>query len=113
MSGYDDDEFIDITGIDLAELLVALYRGTKAIGLGRVHNDPGFYLDSAHRAIAEMPVIAGVQWFDYVAGRPIKIGIRGTRLLRAALYDRDCPTGPGSAQRIVDEVRSRSVEEPE
>lgn len=93
---------IDITGIDKAELLAALYNGTRALGLGMIHDrragmtadDASFYL----RTDGEP------DRFDYVAGRPIKVEFNGDTLRFSQLYDRDA--GPGACQRIVDALRA-------
>lgn len=47
----------------------------------------------------------GTSWFDYVHGRPLKVGFQGDMLLRADLYDRDAPGGAGTAQRLVNRLR--------
>ena len=89
------DGHIDITGIDKAELLVALYHGTHPLGMGVLHDNPEFGIDDAKAALASEP--SGR--LDYVSGRPIKVNISGNSF-DPALYDRDA--GEGAAQRIVD-----------
>ena len=103
---------IDITGIDKAELLAALYNGTRAIGMGVLHDlDDGMTIEKAQEIIDTrmegcLPD-SGKLWFDYVCGRPIKVNITGDVMERADLYDRDA--GPGAAQRVVDQLRGEEV----
>jgi hypothetical protein len=96
-----DLPFIDVAGLDRAEILVALHERTRAIGLGKLHDRP--------LSLAEARGLALSQDFDYVNGRPLKIWFRGDRLYGAALYDRDCPLGPGSCQRIIDALKRGGV----
>lgn len=98
------DNVIDITGIDLAQLLVALYHGTRAVGLGVLHDRPDFDLADANEALAYARSHDGKRiYFDYLAGRPLKLGILGNELSGARLYDRDA--GEGACQRAVDSCR--------
>jgi hypothetical protein len=109
-----NDDDIDITGIDRAALLVALYHGTCAQGLGVLHDTPTFDLSVAEDVLRKTsaPVVR-VQGdkvnFDWVAGRPIKCGFDGNKLVRAYGYDRDAPGGEGSARRIVESLRAKVV----
>lgn len=99
---------IDIKGLDEADLLVALYHGTRPLGLGKLHDDPMFnraraqqYLD--HAAAAG----TGVMWFDYVDGRPIKLCLdRNAGVLKCTdVYDRDA--GHGRCAEIVAGLRDK------
>lgn len=96
---------IDISGIDKAKLLAALHNGTQPLGLGILHDRGPMSEDEAREIIACFPSGFSVMWFDYVRGRPLKVGLKDTELLRADLYDRDAPDGEGSCQRIVDSLR--------
>ena len=94
------DGHIDITGIDKVDLLIGLYHGTHPLGMGIIHNDPGFGSDEAEAALAAEP--SGR--LDYVAGRPIKANISGDSF-DPWLYDRDA--GEGAAQRVVDGLKPK------
>lgn len=96
---------IEIKGIDKAELLAALYNGTRPQGMGVLHARPGDMTAAEARTLIGDAPEPRTGWFDYVHGRPIKVGFKGDMLLRADLYDRDAPGGEGSAQRIVDSLR--------
>lgn len=85
---------IDITGIDRVALLVALYHGTRAVGLGMLNDRPGFNEETARAVLAAQPVRPnGDVWFDYVCGRPLKVIFSGDTLRGARLYDRDAYEG--------------------
>lgn len=96
---------IDIKGIDKAELLAALYNGARPQGMGFLQARPGDMTVDEARTLLDRVLRNGEGWFDYVLGRPIKVGFKGDMLLRADLYDRDAPGGAGSVQSIVDELR--------
>lgn len=97
---------IDISGIDKAKLLAALHNGTRPLAMGvlRARGDMS-EADAKDYIARQQHDGRGVVWFDYVHGRPIKIGFDGNTMLRADLYDRDAPGGQGSAERIVDSLR--------
>jgi hypothetical protein len=103
---------IDIKGIDRAELLAALYNGTRPVGLGRLSagalepmtaKQARQELEDAERSIDGTHIT-----FDYVRGRPIKVDFAGDTLLRPDLYDRDAG-GPGTCERIVAELRAKAA----
>ncbi len=105
---------IDIRGLDKAELLQALHRGTRALGMGRLHDRGPLTLSQCQEIIAlsEAPsgtMVTGKEGalrFDYVAGRPIKVTFSGDELLHSGLYDRDA--GEGECLRIVEELRAKT-----
>jgi len=97
---------LDITGIDHADLLAALFNGTAPLGLGNFQ--PG-----AHEAmtIEQAREIVTAQEsekirFDYVRGRPIKVRFNGNTLENPALYDRDA--GTGRCAEIVQALREKA-----
>lgn len=96
---------IDINGIDKAKLLAALHNNTRALGMGFLHDKGPMSEEEAREIIASCDNGLSIMWFDYVRGRPLKVGLKEGELLRADLYDRDAPGGEGSCQRIVDSLR--------
>lgn len=89
---------LDISGLERWEVLQALHAATNALGLGRLH-DRGALSEADCRAVVEKQ-----QDFDYVAGRPLKVGFRGNWLIRARLYDRDAPQ---SAADVIADLRAK------
>jgi hypothetical protein len=90
---FDPNTDADITGLEWWRVLVALHRGTSALGLGRLH-DRELGDDMAKLMIeAYKTERHALPRFDYVFGRPLKVGFRtdGTRswVTRVDLYDRD------------------------
>jgi hypothetical protein len=103
------DDVISYEGIDEAELLVALYHGTKPLGMGWLHNNDGFSVDDARKYVEHATKHAhnGKAWFDYVAGRPVKVAFDTLlkNIERVDLYDRDA--GEGACKRVVDGLRAK------
>jgi hypothetical protein len=96
---------IDITGLDPAEVLLALFRGTTARGLGALQEKPGGLQLGDARTILEAHQAHHGGRFDYLMGRPLKIDLpAGATGIDVALYDRDA-TVP-AAQSIA-ELRER------
>jgi len=93
---------IDITNLDKAALLQALFNRSKPLGLGffnRNSNSEMTY-EQAQRQISDNPRL----YFDYVNGRVIKIDLSGNDF-DPYLYDRD-NGGAGSAERVVESVKN-------
>lgn len=91
-------EKLDVSGIDPAMVLVALYNNAKPLGMGFLHYDPTpMTVEEARQLLAER-AINGVAYFDYLQGRVMKVAI-GESILDARLYDRD--NGPGAAERAI------------
>jgi hypothetical protein len=84
---------IDITGLDKAEVLMALYGAARVQGLGIFHQrrEPLPY----DEAVA---VLARTSYVDYLHGRVLKVELGG-ETLDEYLYDRD--NGPGAALRAL------------
>jgi len=115
------DNLIDISGIDKAELLLALLQGSKVQGMG-VLQDPGrpLTVDDARTAIhgrgddihnqygnvggRSNPTAEGQHLdFDYLFGRVLKVDISGDTLDPWG-YDRDL--GEGHGAEVVARLRS-------
>jgi len=104
---------IDISNLDKAELLAALYNNASPLGMGMLHFDPNqMTKEDAETIIMEGDDLAHMfpgasrrnYYFDYVKGRPLKIDISGDTM-ETALYDRDQGTGAGA--RVVAELRNK------
>ena len=91
---------IDITGIDKAVLLAALYAAAKTQGLGFLHYTPG----AMTHAEAKEYVTNTEPWlyFDYIKGRVLKVDLSAD-MLDPRLYDRD--NGTGATARVVASIR--------
>lgn len=96
------NEKIDITGLDKADVLAALYNASRPLGLGFLHYTPG---DMPHeQAVALIGERAPHgSYFDYVQGRVIKVKLDDDSF-DPWLYDRD--NGQGAAERAVANVRA-------
>ena len=90
---------MNISGLDKAEVLAALYNGSRQQGMGFMHarGAEGITVEQAREEIANNPSM----YFDYLHRRVMKIGL-GRDELQTALYNRD--NGPGAAERIIAEL---------
>lgn len=90
---------VNIEGKDKAEILVALYNNTKALGMGHLHDlGRGMTIGEAKDILKERESfsdeVGGRFYFDYVHGKPLKVDLSGDTVdLR--LYDRDAGEGAG------------------
>ena len=88
---------IDISGLDHARVLKALYERAQVQGLGVLQAVQGLLpLKEAEK------LMAGSGYFDYLKGRVMKIEISGTQI-DERLYDRD--NGPGAAASAIEGLR--------
>ena len=67
---------IDITGVDKAELLAALYNKTYPQGLGLIQATPG----DMTKIEAAVILDRGDTYFDYLHGRVMKVDLSGDTL---------------------------------
>ena len=88
---------IDITGLNRADVLAALYNASRPQGMGFLHYDP----KPMERKEAEALLISH-KYFDYLKGRVMKLAIEETEF-DERFYDRD--NGNGAAQRVIDALR--------
>lgn len=109
---------IDITGLDKAELLAALYNRSQQFGMGYLHT-AGQHALTVEQARAiidpqDPPDPRMVNWdqkdakelkFDYLYGRVLKVDLSGD-ILRTWLYNRDI--GEGAAEAVVAALRLRA-----
>jgi hypothetical protein len=90
---------MNISGLDKAKVLAALYNGSKQQGLGFLdgRGSTGMTVEDARAELAKG------NCFDYLNGRVMKISLDGDDL-ETRLYNRD--NGDGAAERIIEELRS-------
>lgn len=106
---------VDITGIDKASLLAALYNSASPMGMGMLHYDPNVMTREDALVIIEggddlTSMFGGSSrgrslYFDYVKGRPLKVDLSGDTL-DTRLYDRD--QGNGAAAKIIAKLQSEA-----
>jgi len=93
---------VNISGLDHAAVLAALYNASKPLGMGIYQFTPE---DMSMGEAVEL--LEKYKYFDYLKGRVMKIGFEGHNLrddmLRIDLYDRD--NGDGAAQRAINSLR--------
>lgn len=85
-------ETIDISKLDKAEVLVALYNASRPQGLGFIH----FTSQPMTRDEAAQ-LLERAKYFDYLKGRVMKVMIEDQ--LDPCLYDRD--NGKGAAAAAI------------
>lgn len=87
---------IDISNLDKAAVLAALYNGSRPQGLGVLHFDPTPMTTEEARSLVEKRT-----YFDYLNGRVLKMNLAGDTL-DPRLYDRDL--GEGAAERALSKL---------
>lgn len=93
-----EDDIIDISNKDKAEVLAGLYNNSHPQGLGVAMYDPTpMSVENARELLEQM------QSFDYLKGRPLKIYLGANRVVVAG-YNHD--NGRGLAQRVVSSCRN-------
>lgn len=90
---------MDITGLDKAEVLAALYNASFQQGMGRfdARGKEQMTAEHARELLAE-----GRKHFDYLYGRVMKISLISDEL-RTYAYDRD--NGEGAAEAAIAHLR--------
>ena len=89
---------VDISGLDKAHVLMALFNDASAQGRGYLRDhEKDMDLKEATVIIA-----SGKLSFDYVRGRVLKVELSGNAF-SSRLYDRD--NGEGAAQRAIDKLK--------
>lgn len=92
---------IDISGLDKAAVLAALYNASHPLGMGFLHFIPGNM--PLEEARAELARRGERPYFDYLHGRVMKVEICGDTL-NPGCFDRD--NGAGAAAAAIDSIRS-------
>ena len=89
---------IDISDLNKADVLAALYNASRPLGMGFLQYDATPML----RQEAE-DLLGHGQYFDYLHGRVMKVDL-SKHELDPRLYDRD--NGEGAAFRAIQELRA-------
>ena len=97
----NNDNIVDIDGLDSAEVLAALYNASKTQGIA------SFFYTPEQMTIDEAREIMKTQkYFDYLFGRVMKLYLTSeSKEIDVQLYNRD--NGDGAAQNIILELRTR------
>jgi hypothetical protein len=82
---------VDISMLEKAKVLAALFNSSKAIGLGVL---APYEKDMTLKEAQEL-LSTGQRYFDYVRGRILKIDLTG-EMLDTRLFDRDIGQGAGA-----------------
>lgn len=99
---------IDISHLDKAEVLAALYNGSRPLGMGFLQYDPEpMTRDEAAELLKKAN--PSYQYFDYLKGRVMKLKMSESPLY-VGLYNRD--NGGGAAQRVIAAMQSAGVNNP-
>ncbi len=91
---------IDITGLDKAEVLLALYNASDYLGRGYLGAVEKFDLEDARREYEA----SNNKYFDYLHGKAIKADLSGDEFDD---FKFDNYFGKGAAQRAIDGLRNR------
>lgn len=94
---------MNIEGLDKAEVLAALYNGSRQQGMGflQTRGAEGMTVEQAREELAKNEY----GYFDYLHGRVMKISLLGDEL-DTWLYNRD--NGRGAAEEIIGALRSNA-----
>jgi hypothetical protein len=85
---------MDISKLNKAEVLAALYNAALPQGMGFLHYTP----EPMTTAEAQTILNTGETYFDYLKGRVMKVDLSKDEL-RTALYNRD--NGPDAAENAL------------
>lgn len=88
---------IDISKLDKAEVLAALYNHSQPLGLGRLHFTPE---DMSVEEAREL--LKSYTYFDYLKGRVMKTNLEGD-VFDPWLYDRD--NGVDAAKKAIEGLK--------
>lgn len=89
---------MDITGLNKARVLAALYNASRPQGLGFMNYEPTPMTEEQAQEILDN----GQTYFDYLNGRVMKINLEEDEVNTWA-YNRD--NGPNAAENVVEALR--------
>lgn len=96
------NDLIDISDLDKAEILAALYNRSHPQGMGILHFQPQDMTKEEAQTLLDKS--APRYYFDYLRGRVMKIDL-SKDTISPRLYDRDL--GQGACQSIIDGLRNK------
>src|SRR5436190_12424669 len=99
-----ETDTIDISKLDKASVLAALYNASRPQGMGFMHYDP-----EPMQPEEATELLKRSTYFDYLKGRVMKIDLGGSTL-DPRLYDRD--NGDGAAKRAIEAMQGSGVNSP-
>ena len=105
-----DGGYIDISGLDKAEVLKALYDGSHTQGISFLGLlDGEVTIETCRKEIERRQKETGTysMFFDYYHGHVLKVNIGGDTF-DPSLYDRDC--GSGKAFEVIKNLRIKLEE---
>lgn len=94
------DSYVDVKGLDSAELLVQLWKGSFNASYVQNQMIVPPTVETARQALRDTPT----EYIDYFNGRVIKINF-STDIIESCGYDRD--VGEGAFARVVKEMREK------
>lgn len=94
-----EEKEVDISGLNKAEVLAALYNRAKPQGMGFIHYTP----EDMTIPEAQELLDAGQTYFDYLKGRVMKVRL-DKDVFNPRLYDRD--NGYSSALDIINKLKT-------
>lgn len=95
------DDHVDISGLDKAEVLLALFQASRQLGSGSV------WIDRTDLTLEEARNVLKKSYFvDYLYGRHIKIDFTESHIY-VAKYDKYAPEGVTVAS-VVEKLRSKN-----
>lgn len=89
---------VNIQGLSKAKVLVALYNASRPQGMGFLQYNP-----SPMTEIQAENLLKQITYFDYIAGRPLKVNLSSDTEFDERLFDRDL--GQGAAERAIAPLR--------
>jgi hypothetical protein len=92
---------IDITGLNKAKVLAALWNASRMQGISFLGNNGSNHMteEEANKILSDEEFED--KYFDYLNGRVMKVDLSGDEL-DPRLYDRD--NGQGAAKRAIDSI---------
>ena len=89
---------VDITGLDKAAVLAALYNASLPQGMGILHYRPEPMSTEQARTL-----LGQTTYFDYLVGRVMKVDLESDTEFDSWGYDRDL--GADAAARVIADLR--------